>query len=156
MENWLNVSKLKAPNGVLYTTILKSEAKRLVDLINKYMREMYFGNPPVTDVRTGRLMTYPYFQVKPDIFINGTRLSITIILYPALHKSMFSSEQVNVIKLLNWGYRVKKDVWFKNKKNFGYRKGYGFIQKAVNEFNATNKYGIVVNTSSIKVKDYHS
>lgn len=60
-----------------------------------------------------------------------------------------SSGNVNVIRLINNGYRVKKPVWFKDLENFGYREGAGFIQKAINDFNAQNSLGIILTDSDI-------
>ena len=55
-----------------------------------------------------------------------------------------SDEKVNVAVLLNYGYRVKKDVWFKNIENFGYRTGAYFVEDGVADFNQSNPYGIKV------------
>ena len=46
---------------------------------------------------------------------------------------------------MNDGWRVKKDVWFKDIHRFGYFEGTNFVEKSVREFNQSNKYGIILN-----------
>ena len=53
-----------------------------------------------------------------------------------------NGEIVNTAYLLNYGYAVKKDVWFKNYENFGFRKGGHFVEEGIADFNTMNKLGI--------------
>ena len=55
-----------------------------------------------------------------------------------------TGEEVNTAYLLNYGYRVKKDVWFKDYENFGYREGANFVEDGIDDFNSTNTLGIKI------------
>lgn len=55
------------------------------------------------------------------------------------------SIKVHKAKLMNEGYVVSPRVWFWDVPAFGYRHGLHFIEKGINNFNATNKWGIKLN-----------
>ena len=59
-----------------------------------------------------------------------------------------SGEVVNTAYLLNYGYAVKRDVWFKNYENFGFRKGGHFVEDGIADFNIMNKLGIRIAVKS--------
>ena len=52
--------------------------------------------------------------------------------------------EINMAYYLNYGYRIKKNVWFKNKRNFGYRKETLYIEKGIDVFNTSNKWGLFI------------
>lgn len=45
----------------------------------------------------------------------------------------FPQYEGNRVDLIQGGWQVKKNVWFKNIEHFGYQEGYDFIGKAVND-----------------------
>lgn len=45
----------------------------------------------------------------------------------------FSQYEGNRVDLIQGGWRVKKNVWFKNIEHFGYQEGYDFIGKAIDD-----------------------
>lgn len=55
-----------------------------------------------------------------------------------------NGETVNTAYLLNYGYEVEKDVWFKDIPNFGYRSAGHFIENGIADFEASNPYGIKI------------
>ena len=55
-----------------------------------------------------------------------------------------TGETVNTAYLLNYGYEVKKNVWFKNIENFGHREPAHFIEDGIADFEMYNPYGIIV------------
>lgn len=55
-----------------------------------------------------------------------------------------NGQKVNTAYLFNYGYIVKKDVWFKKIKNFGWRSPARFIEDGIEEFNKNNLLGIVI------------
>ena len=50
----------------------------------------------------------------------------------------------NKLLLMNSGYSVGKDVWFKDIPNFGYRSGGQFLEAALERFNASNSLGVKI------------
>lgn len=131
---------------------LYNEAKRLYDCIQNSL-EMYLAfNPPEMYKRTGGLEG----SLTVDDFLNirvvGNTLEVDLFFDEgAIHRSgdgingwNGNDEKVNTAFLLEYGYRVKKDVWFKNIENFGWRNGARFVEKGIADFNATNPLGIKV------------
>lgn len=45
----------------------------------------------------------------------------------------FPQYEGNRVDLIQGGWKVKKNVWFKNIEHFGYQEGYDFIGKAIND-----------------------
>ena len=132
--------------------IMFDEANRLRDLIMKWIRlflnlkshkdGVYWGIYRTNEYwRTGKLKR-SVKEVEPN-FVRITQgqheqLSIDID---------FDQEdryQGDVYKLIRYGWRVRKDVWFKNIPDFGYFDGFDFVDMAVKEFNSNNPYKIKV------------
>ena len=70
-----------------------------------------------------------------DIQVSGNSLSVTLKIQNAIRPSIFqkwNSSSANVFWLLNDGYKVKKNVWFKNINNFGYRAAARFVEQGIN------------------------
>ena len=151
----IDVTKLKMSNGKTLSENLYIEAQRLKECIQNRL-DIYMASiePFLSGMykRTGGLES----SLKVDDILNvrvvGNVLEIDIFFDEgAVHKSgdgiigwNGNGEEVNVAYLLNYGYRVKKDVWFKNYENFGYRKGAHFVEDGIDDFNATNTLGIKI------------
>lgn len=162
-----NIKKLKNDKGQTIENVMKAnlqqQAVYLQELINKYLldyRKRFF---PKKYKRTGDLENS--VSISSKVKVENNKL-ITYVYFNenALHRSGFGvwslkkgrgkydddiqdfedPRSTNVALLINYGYRVKSPVWFRNKMNFGYRKGNGFVQKAINEFNKTNSMGIYI------------
>ncbi len=153
----IDIRKLKTSNGQSLDKLLYIEAQRLKDCIQYRLDNYLASYSPVMYKRTGGLQS----SLKVDSFLNvkvvGNALEIRLFFNDnANHMSgdgltgWFGSkwkgtgEEVNAAFLLEYGYRVKKDVWFKNIKNFGYRKAAHFVQDGIDDFNMANPLGIKV------------
>ena len=80
-----------------------------------------------------------------EIVVTGNRLTASLKIQNSLRPSLFkkwNQSDANVFWLLNDGYAVKKDVWFKNIPNFGYRAAAHFVEQGIRDFNGKNKLGI--------------
>lgn len=148
----INAKKIKAKNGKAYGDILYSEAKRLMKCI-EYEFNLYMASyTPKVYKRTGSVLSSVCLQDYVQISANGRQISVKIYFdQHAYHPSGFgikswngNGSSVNAVQLLNYGYEVKKDVWFKDIENFGYRSGGNFIEKGVDDFLSNNPYGIKV------------
>lgn len=148
----MDITKVKMSNGKTLGQNLQSEAERLRTCIQKRLEEYLDSYNPIVYERTGGLRD----SLQVDDFLNirvvGNSLEIDLFFDDgAIHKSGDgikgwdgNGEDVNTAFLLNYGYEVKKDVWFKDKENFGYRKGGDFVKKGIEDFNKSNKLGIKV------------
>ena len=139
-----------------YSKILKSEVLRLKNCIQKRIDEYMDSYSPVLYERTGRFQNSLYVDDIVDVDIVGNKISMSLKFGSgAYHMSgdgingwEGTGEQVNVAILLEYGYQVQKDVWFKNIENFGYRKSGRFIQHGIDDFNKQNPYKIKIDYNS--------
>ena len=153
----MDITKVKMANGKTLGQNLQDEAERLRKCIQNRLEEYLDGYNPIVYERTGGLRD----SLQVDDFLNirvvGNSLEIDLFFDDgAIHPSgdgirttvgtewQGNGEEVNTAFLLNYGYEVKKDVWFKNIKNFGYRRGGDFVKKGIEDFNKSNKLGIKV------------
>ena len=146
----LNLANLKMSNGKTYAQNLKSESDRLRNCIQQKLDEYLTANPPKIYERTGGLEKSLQVEDFADIKIIGNILSINLWFDEnANHQSGDgiegwdgNGETVNTAYLLNYGYSVKKDVWFRDIENFGFRKAANFVEDGIDEFNKSNILGI--------------
>lgn len=143
--------------------ILKEQADYLKELIIKHLKDYRFGLTPKMYRRTSSLEDS--VEVSGTIrYVNGQLSAYVYFNEKALHRSGYgiwavkdgrekydddiqnfsSKKSVNTAYLIDRGYSVKKPVWFRDYENFGQREGAFFVEKAIAEFNKTNKYGIVI------------
>ena len=148
----IDITKLKMSNGRTLAENLYSEANRLRDCIQNRLEIYMATHQPKMYDRTGNLEN----SLKVDDFLSikvvGNSLEIDIFFDDgAIHKSgdgikgwSGNGDEVNVAYLLNYGYRVEKDVWFKNITYFGFRPAANFVEDGIDDFNATNTLGIKI------------
>ena len=148
----IDITKLKMSNGRTLAENLYSEANRLRDCIQNRLDIYMNTHQPKMYDRTGNLEN----SLKVDDFLSikvvGNSLEIDIFFDDgAIHKSgdgikgwSGNGDEVNVAYLLNYGYRVEKDVWFKNIPYFGFRPAANFVEDGIDDFNSTNTLGIKI------------
>lgn len=148
----LDIGKLKMKNGKTLENNLKTEAKRLKRCIQNRLDEYLRDNPPSIYRRTGGFENS--LTVDDFLSVSSSGMGLQISLFfdkGANHMSgdgievwNGTGEEVNTAYLLNYGYEVKKDVWFKSIENFGYREGGYFVEKGIEDFNKQNTLGIKI------------
>ena len=148
----IDIKKLKMSNGKTLEQNLYTEAQRLKDCIQNRLDIYLASNPPAMYERTDGLEN----SLKVDDFLSikvvGNTIQINVFFNEgAIHQSgdgingwNGNVDKVNVAYLLNYGYKVKKDVWFKDIENFGYREGGHFVEDGIDDFNVTNTLGIKI------------
>lgn len=152
--------KLKNKSGKTLEDVMKEQGMYLRNLIQKYLDDYLQFDPVVYAFgrgrRTGDLQTSIVVDDIVTVKSNGNRLEIYVHFNEnSYHSSGFGvwsgtdSRNVNVAELLNYGYRVEKNVWFKNIENFGWRIPAHFLEDAIDEFNATNTLGIKITNKDI-------
>lgn len=128
----LDISKIKAPSGLTYQQELLNAANLLRNCIQSRINMGSMSNC----ISTADIA---------DIEIDGLSLSVKLKIQNSIRPSIFNKwnqKNANVFWLLNDGFTVKKDVWFKNIPNFGYRIGEHFVEEGITEFNSRNSLGI--------------
>ena len=146
----IDITKLKMSNGRTLAENLYSEANRLRDCIQDRLDIYMATHQPKMYDRTGNLENSLKVDDILSIRVVGNTLEIDIFFDDgAIHKSgdgikgwSGNGDEVNVAYLLNYGYRVEKDVWFKNIPYFGFRPATNFVEDGIDDFNATNTLGI--------------
>jgi hypothetical protein len=144
----IDIKDIVSPTGKTYVEELISSAEYLKKCLQDELDIWYASHTPSNYYKrrkTNSLRTSIVDNIS-NINVDVLNLSINIEFdeMSIYHKSWFRNGYVNVLWLMNYGYSVKKDVWFKNYKYFGYRDGGEFIEKAIAKFNATNTLGFVV------------
>lgn len=115
------------------------------------MEKAFLGNPKIYK-RTGQLKKSLKVDDIASIKIADGKLQIRLYFdEKAWHKSgnqikgwNGDGREINMAYYLNYGYKTKKDVWFKNIENFGFRKETLYIEKGIDIFNATNKWNMFI------------
>lgn len=130
----IDLMKVKAPSGLTYAQELVNAANLLSHCIQ-------------SRINRGSMQNSISAADLADIEVRGNTLSITLRIQNSIRPSIFkkwNQSDANVFWLLNDGFTVKKNVWFKNIRNFGYRAAEGFVDKGVQDFNQKNRLGIKV------------
>lgn len=130
----IDLMKIKAPSGLTYAQELVNAANQLSECIQNRISQGSLQN----SISTADIA---------DIQVSGNSLSVTLKIQNAIRPSIFqkwNSSSANVFWLLNDGYKVKKNVWFKNINNFGYRAAARFVEQGINDFNSQNKLGVKI------------
>lgn len=139
--------KYKGTN-LTYRQILTSETKRLKDILQQKIEDYYDSYSPTVYKRGqhgGDLHNALSVDDICTVSANGMRLTMNITVNDnAIHNSIIDGSEANAFWLVNDGWEVKKDVWFKDIYRFGYFEGAHYVEEAVEEFEKTSKYGIKV------------
>lgn len=130
----IDIRNIKSPSGFTYAQELVNAANLLRDCIQSRINRATMGNC----ISTADIA---------DVKVDGTTLSVALKIQNAIRPSIFKQwnhKDANVFWLLNDGFVVKKNVWFKNIPNFGYRIAEQFVEGGVADFNSRNKLGIKI------------
>lgn len=130
----IDIMKIKAPSGLTYAQELVKAANLLSECIqNRINRGSMQNSISTADIA--------------DIKISGNRMTVTLKIENSIRPSIYkkwNQSNANVFWLLNDGYKVKKDVWFKNIPNFGYRVAEHFVENGIKDFNSKNNLGVQI------------
>lgn len=139
--------KYKKTN-LTYRQILQNETRRLKDILQRKIEDYYNSySPKVYDRGNhgGNLRNSLSVDDVCTVSANGMKLIMNIKINDnAIHNSILDDSEANSFWLLNDGWSVKKDVWFKDIYRFGYYEGAHFVEEAIEEFEKTSRYGIKV------------
>ena len=145
----INPLDIKYKNTSLtYRQILLNETRRFKNILQRKIEDYYNSYSPTVYKRGqhgGNLRKSLSVDDVCTISANGMKLIMSVnINENAIHNSIIDGDEANAFWLLNDGWSVKKDVWFKDIYRFGYYEGAHFVEDAIEEFENTSKYGIEV------------
>lgn len=135
-----------------YKEILYEAAQDLKDCIQNRLDQYLVSYYPSVYHRTGNLSEALYVDDFADIQIIGDTLSIQLKFDENLsyHNSLFDGYSDGYTPwLINYGWQVKKNVWFKNIEHFGFMQPTYFIENGIDDFNKENKWGVKVELQKI-------
>lgn len=141
----IDIKKVHYP-GTRYTLefVLKSEINRLQKIILRHINDYYSSYHSWYDKHIGRSYALlNSFTIDDVCEVSANNMKITCKLLVndnAIHTSHFSGQKINQLWNLNDGWKVKKNVWFKDIYRFGHYEGAHFIEDAIDEFKKTSKY----------------
>lgn len=146
---------------------LKKAALDLKRLIEKYMHDYFVTHRSAEYKRTHNLEKS--VDISDIVMVEPTSTGVNFCIYvyfneKALHRSGFGvwgdkskkygkyqegsygfdDDVMNTAIAVNRGYSVQSPVWFKDIPKFGQREGAKFVEKAIDDFNNQNKYGIFI------------
>lgn len=158
----IKVQNLKTKSGLTYGEILKSEADRLRGCIQHRLDVYLASYTPKVYKRTHFLERSLRVEDIMNIYAFGKTLRIDVYFDDSgYHKSgdgikgwKGNGETVNTAQLLNYGYQVKADMWFRDIEYFGHRKGGYFIENGILDFLHNNPYGLKVDTTANSDMNY--
>lgn len=148
----IDVTKLKFKNGKTYGQVMVEETNRLRNCIQARLDAYMNSYQPKIYSRTGALQNSLKVDDILNLKVTGKTMSLDIYFDDSgYHQSGDgiqgwdgNGETVNTAYLLNYGYEVKEDVWFKDIPYFGYRPAGHFIEDGIADFEMSNPYGIKV------------
>lgn len=148
----LDVKKLKMKNGNTVESELRRHSRILANCIMEELDAMYESYSPSVYNRTHNLYNSVDIdnEVKVDVKASGTELSVRVFFDDGATHESFDGRDVNTAYLMNYGWEVKKDVWFKDIYHFGHYEGFHFIEKAIQKYKSkvNNPFKIRVNIGS--------
>lgn len=130
----IDIRKIKSPSGITYAQELANAANLLRNCIQSRINRATMGDC----ISTADIA---------DVKVEGTTLSVTLKIQNSIRPSIFkqwNNKDANVFWLLNDGFVVKKNVWFKNIPNFGYRFAEKFVEGGISDFNSQNSLGVKI------------
>lgn len=141
----LNVAKLKMPDGKSVKQDLISEVNRLKDMIQHNIDKYVNSYAPVYYERTGQFQKSIRIG---DITVKDNQLSATIYFddNAVIRRSGYgldwagNGQKINILILMDRGYKVTKPVYFRDIPNFGFRNAGLFIESAIDDFNRTSPF----------------
>lgn len=148
----IDVRTLKFKNGKTYEQVMREEVNRLYKCIQNRLDEYMLSYNPKLYQRTGALQNSLKVDDILNLKVTGKTMSLDIYFDDSgYHQSGDgikgwdgNGDTVNTAYLLNYGYEVKKDVWFKDIPYFGYRPAGHFIEDGIADFEKNNPYGIKI------------
>lgn len=145
----LDISKIKMSNGKTVGQNLKSEAKRLMNCIQKRIDEYYDSYSPSVYQRTNNFRQSMFLAEDIlTVHVNRNTLSISIKFNEnlAYHTTLWGAkQQVYVPLLINDGWCWKNYKGAED--HFKKYSGFHFIEKGIADFNQNNIFNLKIRLS---------
>ena len=140
-KTYNDLDELLQDNGVLYkynTNLLREEAKKLKHYLEVELTRYYMSYVPKVYKRT--LGLDKSVVAGADSKFAGNHAYIMVWFNDGAYaKSLFGGHTSGKATLIDKGWKVKKNVWFRNIPHFGYQRVSHFIDKAIKEYKSELK-----------------
>ena len=149
----LDLKQVRVSNGETLSTIMEKEAKRLYRLIQERIDKYYssYHSNPYFYERTGNFRNSLFVDDIVNIKINGNGLEIGLGFQQdlAMHRNIFDNHDSFVPLLMERGWKATRlEEKYGVIEHFTRFDGINAVRDAIEEFNRSNKYGIVVNADN--------
>lgn len=144
----LDLRQIKVSTNETLSDIMAKEAKRLYNLIQKEIDNYYNSYSPVIYDRTGNYRKSLYAEDIASIKVVGNSLEIGVGFNQSLviHRNLFDNHYSFVPLLMERGWTAKRlEDRYGVIERFTRFDGIKAVERAIEEFNRTNKYGIIIN-----------
>lgn len=128
----IDYRKVRTSSGTTYAQELVNDANLLARCIQSRIHQ-----ETMQDVITTADLA--------DVITKDNHIEVTLKIQSSIRPSIFykwNKTNANVFWLLNDGYVVKKPVWFRRIRNFGYRVGADFVRKGIEDYKKSCKLGL--------------
>ena len=147
--NKLDQKNIKYPKTDLtYEQILKKELHRFKDILQRHIDDYYSSYTPIVYDRNnhgGNLRQSLTVDDICELSLKNKMITCRILINEnAIHNSILDNSKANAFWLINDGWEVKQNVWFKDIYRFGHYEGAHYVENAIEEFEKTNQHGIKI------------
>lgn len=138
------IAQLKTSSGKTLEQILRGEADRLKDMIQRYISEYYDSYQPSWYHRTGNFSRSFNVDdvVEIDVVNNEMRIYLLFNNDLAYHPSIFGGNPGYVPLLLNYGFQWENDTI--HREHLSYYGGFHFVEKGISDFKQDNPYHLKI------------
>lgn len=142
----MNIKKLRLNNGKTVEQVFRAEVRRFKAILQDEINKWYSSYNPSYYERTKWFKSAINHADFIDVLVDNDKLTAAVSFDNNKIESdgYWGEGTVNLLEILNYGYQVKKPVWFKNVYRFGFYEGGHFIESAIKRFNKQNKLGIKI------------
>ena len=145
-------TEVKMSNGRTLQQNLEGAVRYLYQILDNYIREYYLSYDPINYERTFDFMDSLYAENFLQARVVGDRieLRVSFIDSMAYHYNFNNSHKSYVPLLINCGWNAPKlEARVGKVHRLTYYEGYHFVEKAINQFNKQNQYGVYISLDDI-------
>ena len=124
--------------------LLRRQVKRLKECIIKQVNEYYSSYSPTMYDRKYGLQSSLEIESDIEVTLTGMTINVGFSGGDAYSPSLYGDGDAYTPSLINYGWQVKKDVWFKDIYHFGYYEGFHFLEKGIADWQSGNTEGVRV------------
>lgn len=146
-------SNTKMANGKTVKQNLEGAVDYLYECVDNHIREYYLSYKPKIYNRTFDFMDSLYAENFINARVVGNRIELSVSFRDsmAFHRNLFDTHDSFVPVLINFGWsapRLKAAIGH-SVPRLTYYEGYHFLERAIQQFNAQNPYGVYISPDDV-------